>query len=311
MTGPSDGFDPIMHGRPRFSGDRGDLPAAALAALVFGLVFTVSPAAAHGPLHEQIESLTLRIEADPRDATLYVKRGRLHGHHRDWEQALADYDRAGRLDPAVEGLSLARGRTLLDAGRHEEAKAELDRFLASHPRHAAARAYRARACRALGENRAAAEDYARAIAAEEEAGAAPPELYLERARALAAEGAVTREEALRVLDEGLARRGPVPALQLYAIDLEVAGRRYDEALARVAAAAALSPRPESWWARRGRILEAALRPEEARIAYEKALADLSSRSGERGPTAAAARHEREVRSALARLPRLQAAEAEP
>ncbi len=291
--------------------DRGGLRAAALAALVFGLAVAPPPAAAHGPLHEQIESLTRRIATDPGDATLYLKRGRLHGHHGDWEKALADYDRAERLDPAVEGLTLARGRTLLDAGRHEEAKAELDRFLVSHPQHAAARVVRARACRALGQNRAAAEDYARAIAAEEEASAAPPELYLERARALAAEGAATREEALRVLDEGLARRGPVPALELYAIDLELAGGRYDSALARVDDAAARSSRSGSWWVRRGQILEEALRPGEARIAYEKALADLASRSAERGLSAAAARLESEVRSALSRLRRPPSAEAEP
>lgn len=287
------------------------LTAALLAALACCLWLTPPPVAAHGPLHEQIDGLTRRIQADPRQAALYLRRGRLHTYHGDWEAALADYDRAAQLDPALEELGLARGRTLLGAGRHHEAKAELDRFLASHTNHAEALVTRARVCRALGLHRAAAEDYAHAIAVEEGAGAAAPEHYLERARALAAEGAAASEEALRALDEGLGRLGPIPALQLYAIDLEVAHGRYDAALARIDHAAARSPRPESWWARRAEILERAGRPGEALTAYEQALVELVSRPAERRRAAASAQLENQVRSALDRLRGSERAEIKP
>lgn len=280
---------------------KGHVPATLLAAMASTLFLTPLPAAAHGSLHEQIDELTIRIQVDPRQAALYLRRGRLHSHHGDWQAALADYDRAAKLEPALEELDLARGRTLLDAGRYQEAKSALDRFLARHPRRAEGLVLRARVCRALGFHRSAAVDYAHAIAVTGGSGAGAPELYLERARSLAGEGAAGREEALRALDEGLGKLGPIPGLQLYAIDLELAHGRPDAALARIDDAAAQSPRPESWWARRADILERTGRPGEALVDYERALAELVSRSAERHRTAASAQLEDQVRSAVDRL----------
>ena len=179
-----------------------------------------------------------------------------------------------------------------------------------HPRDAEAWATRALASRALGLYRAAAEDFTRAITAEEEVGRTSPEHYLERARALASEGGEAVGEALRGLDEGLGRLGPIPALQLYAIDLEVVRRGYDAALARLDAVMAQSPPSGPWLARRGEVLERAGRPSDARVAYEQALADLAS-PGRKRRTGASAQLESQVRAALERLQRQEQAEAEP
>src|SRR2546429_3108060 len=51
-----------------------------------------------------------------------------------------------------------------------------------------------------------------------------------RDRALAAEGGDHLDEALRGLDEGIKRLGPIVTLEFYAIDLELAHKRYDSAL---------------------------------------------------------------------------------
>ena len=51
-----------------------------------------------------------------------------------------------------------------------------------------------------------------------------------RDRALAAESGDHLDEALRGLDEGIKRLGPIVTLELYAIDLELAHKRYDSAL---------------------------------------------------------------------------------
>jgi len=55
-------------------------------------------------------------------------------------------------------------------------------------------------------------------------------LEVGRDRALAAEGGDHLDEALRGLDEGIKRLGPIVTLELYAIDLELAHKRYDSAL---------------------------------------------------------------------------------
>ena len=257
-------------------------------------------AAAHGAIDEQITTLASQIEEDPQNAALYLKRGELHSYHRDWDAAMADYDRAAQLDPTLAGVDLARGKTLLHAGSPTRAKSALDRFLAKHPEHAGALATRARVLVILGQRLAAAADYTRAIAAAERLDRPNPEYYLERARALAAEGGGHVAQALHGLDEGVSRLGPIVALQLFAIEIELAGKRYNAALARLETLAAQSPRKEAWLAHRGDILKQAGRATEARLAYEQALAAIESLPARHRSIGATAKLEAEIRAALAR-----------
>ena len=257
-------------------------------------------AAAHGAIDEQITALTNRIKEDPQNAVLYLKRGELHRYHLDLDAAMADYERAARLDPTLAGVDLARGKTLLQAGSFSQANSALDRFLAKHPAHAEALATRARVLVVLGQRLAAAADYTRAIAAAESHGRPNLDYYLERARALAAEGGAHAAEALRGLDEGVRRLGPIIPLQLFAIELELAGQRYDAALARLDSLAAQSPRKEAWLAHRGDILAQAGRAVQARLAYERALAAIESLPARHRTTEATAKLEAQIRAALAR-----------
>ena len=112
------------------------------------------------------------------------------------------------------------------------------------------------------------KDYTRAINLASEA---QPELYLERAQALSDEGTNYFTEAVKGLEEGMKRMGPLITLQLYAIDLEAKQKSYDAALARLDRVAAASPRKETWLARKGEILQLAGRPEQAADAFQAAL----------------------------------------
>jgi predicted negative regulator of RcsB-dependent stress response len=82
--------------------------------------------------------------------------------------------------------------------------------------------------------------------------------------------------ALKGLDDGIKRLGPLVTLQLFAIDAELKQSNFDGALARVDQVAARSPRKETWLARRGEILRQAGRPAEAKRAYSDALAALKT-----------------------------------
>lgn len=262
--------------------------------------YPTPPAIAHGPIQEQIATLTNQIEEDPQNAALYLKRGELHSHHREWDAAMADYERAAQLDPGLDGVDLARGKTLLQAAQFSQAKSALDRFLANHPDHPEALTTRARVLVKLGQNTAAVEDYTRAITQWERLGRPNPEFYFERARTLATEGGAPLDEALRGLDEGIKRLGPLVTLQLEAISLELAHKRYDAALARLETIAAQSLRKERWVARRGEILEQAGRAAEARLAYEQALAAIESIPARHRATEATVKLEARIRAALAR-----------
>ena len=228
---------------------------------------------AHGELDEQIAAVTKRIEKDPRNAALHLKRGQLHRMHREWDAAMADLDQAAMLDPDLSVTDLARGRTLLEANWPIFAKLTLDRFLAKQPTHSDGLVTRARVLVKLKQPVAAAEDFARAIANRSEP---EPYLFIERAQALASAGDDRLEEALRGLDEGVKKLGPLVTLQLPAIELELKGKRYEAALARLETIAAQSPRQETWLTRRAEILAQAGRLTEARAARIAALAAIDS-----------------------------------
>jgi predicted Zn-dependent protease len=264
----------------------------ALAVLALALA-TAAPA--HGPVQEQIDAVTAQIAQAPADPQLYLRRGELHRVHEDWDAALADYDRAAALAPADDIVDFLRGRALLEAGRPVPAKAALDRYLARHPDHTEALVTRARARRALGQLRAAAADYTRAI---DRLARPDPDYYLERARIEVA-GRDFRN-ALAGLDAGLARLGPVPSLQLYAIEIELKLGRVDAALARLDRMAAQSARKETWLARRGEILMQAGRRKEARRAYEASLAAIEALPAGARHTRAIVELEGQVRGALER-----------
>src|SRR6266516_1284100 len=240
-------------------------------------IFTCSllPArvSAHGDLDEQIAAVTKRIEKDPRNAALHLKRGQLHRMHREWDAAMADLDQAAMLDPDLSVTDLARGRTLLEANWPIFAKLTLDRFLAKQPTHSDGLITRARVLVKLKQPVAAAEDFARAIANRSEP---EPYLFIERAQALASAGDDRLEGALRGLDEGVKKLGPLVTLQLPAIELELKGKRYEAALARLETIAAQSPRQETWLTRRAEILAQAGRLTEARAARIAALAAIDS-----------------------------------
>jgi tetratricopeptide (TPR) repeat protein len=274
-------------------------------------VLAAGPAVAHGPLDEQITALTERIERDPYDAKLYLRRGELLGEHGEPEAALADFDRADRLDPGLSAAAHARGTLLFRVGRLAEAKLALDRFLAVQPDNPDALSTRARAHAGLGRPGNAVADYTSAIRARQKRADAVPDDYLERARLLAGWGSEHTLEALRGLDEGIAQLGPLVSLELCAIDLELAAGRRDAALARLAVVAAQSPRKEQWLVRQAEILEEAGRSVEARLAYEQAAGALEVLPSRHRRTRATLELERRVQEALARVQADKTKEASP
>jgi tetratricopeptide (TPR) repeat protein len=222
----------------------------------------------HGDMHGQIVETTKLIEKEPRNANLYIKRSDLYRAHGDFDNAYADLEQASLLDRRMEVLPLARGRLFYEANWPQSAKNALDQFLASHTNHVEGHALRARCLSKLGRRLDAVKDYTRAI---DMASEPQPELYLERAQTLSDEGTNYFPEAVKGLEEGMKKMGPLITLQLYAIDLEAKQKNYDAALARLDKVAAASPRKETWLARKGEILQLAGRPEQATDAFQAAL----------------------------------------
>jgi tetratricopeptide (TPR) repeat protein len=251
--------------------------------------------AAHGDIPEQIAGLTARIRRDRRNATLYLKRGELYRVHRKWDAAGADYDRAARLDPTMASVDLCRGLALSQSGRNDAARAALERFVARKPENAEGHAALARVLARLGQSKPAADHFTRAI---ERSVPPRPEYFLERARALASGTVSDLDAALRGLDRGIEILGPLVSLQIPAIEMELARNNADGALARLQTILTQAEQKEAWLVRRGEILDAAGRCEEAREAFAAALEALERTPAPARGSASAGIHEARLRAAI-------------
>ncbi len=222
----------------------------------------------HGDVHERITLLTAEIGRTPTNASLFFQRAELYRMDQDFTNALADLDKALKLDPTLVRAEFCRGRVQFEANRPQEALRSLNRYLSGKPRDVEAFTTRARVLASLGSHKAATEDYTTAIGI----STAGPELFIERAEAWRAMGKT--DEAIRSLDEGIRKMGPLVTLQLPAIDLEVAAKRYDAAIARIDAVSARLQRKETWLFRRAEILRQAGRETAAKANYRDALAAI-------------------------------------
>ena len=274
----------------------------ALLTALFAIAACLAPGgrvvSAHDGLAERIAALSAQIAQSPSSPSLLVKRAELYRENRQWSEALADLDRAERIDSTIAIVNLVRAHVHLERKNWPAAADAATRFISRQPDHADARIVRGRAYAQLGRRPAAAADFTAALAARPQ-----PDLYIERAKVLQGPGRDALEQALRSLDEGLARLGPIVTLELEAIDLELRLNRHDAALARLDAITARAPRKDSWLARRGVILERAGRPDEARAAYGAALDSLTSQSERIQQTRASVTLADELRADIERLAR--------
>lgn len=264
--------------------------------LLAGGLSVGSQAWAHGDLHGQILDATKEIEKSPRDPGLYLKRAELERNHRQWDAAQADIAQAEALTNRWPILHLVRARLFLDAEWFTSAKVSAGHFLVHEPNNAEAFSIRGRARAKLGEHLAAALDFSRAIT---NTSRPAPELYIERAQALTAEGGEHLAAALKGLEEGMAALGPLITLQSLAIDVELRQNRVDAALSRIDRVMAQFPRKETWLARRGEILQQAGRSKEAAEAFQSALSALDALPPGRRNVPAMVELEKRLRASLA------------
>ena len=264
------------------------------------LVCLLSPVVllAHADIQVRLAELTQQIASTPNDPALYLQRAELHRRHQDWEATLADYRQVERLAPSrSEELEFYRGQMWLEAGQPGKARALLDRYLAMHPDHVQALVVRGHAAVELGEPVMAARFLSAAIQHSEQP---TPELYLERAQVLVSAGPKYVDQALRGIDEGLIRLGPVIKLIQYAIDLEQERGHYTAALARFETLPPQMRGHPKWITRRGEILAAAGRVKEARTTYAKALSAIQELPPRRQRVKAVVNLEAEIRQRLGR-----------
>ena len=250
-----------------------------IAVVTLGLLQATLPqASAHGALHQQLIEVSAQLAEHPEDFDLLLRRGELQRLHGSWTESRADFEKARTLRPNDLEPVFRLGRQELDAENPGGAAQWLGRMLEKKPHHIEAALLMGRAQAKLGRNEAAVESFSTAIHWSRQPR---PEWFLERSKAILATGhkpndGDTLKRATASLDEGLELIGPVPTLQLAAIELDLRAGLVDAALKRLDTIRAFSERKETWWFRRGLILEEAGRPREALQAFEATLAAIES-----------------------------------
>jgi tetratricopeptide (TPR) repeat protein len=249
-----------------------------LAAVVFALVAAPSSVRAHGDLHDQIASLSEQMKTVPQGsvklAVLYLHRGELYRLHGELAAAESDFDFVAQFDPErreekLRDLDLARGRLYLDWGKPTEAKQALDLYVSRHGDDPEGLIALAQTLVKLGWGIEAVAHLDRAIAKHPQP---EPDHFLGRAEILEKLGKRHLARAVRGLDEGIRRIGPVVTLETKAIDLELRLSRWRSALGRVDRMLASQQRKDLWLARKAEILELAGQPRKAAAARAQALA---------------------------------------
>lgn len=174
-------------------------------------------AVAHGDLHDRIIALSFQLATNQTAPELWLRRADLHRQHGDFAAARYDLAHAASLRPGWPAVSLQRARLAFDEQDFTGCVAAAGTCLQREPANADALVLRARAHVRLQELEPAIADYT-AVLAETNLSLSLPDLYRERAQAQAASRHWA--DAVRGLDEGIARLGLTPALVLPAIEYE-------------------------------------------------------------------------------------------
>ena len=242
-----------------------------LALFVGALAFT-RHAQAHGETELRIAAVTAALNSGSTNAAeLYLQRGELHREHQQWDLAEADYQSAAHAGAEAEKIEVCRGWLLTDSGQLEVAENKFTEVLNRFSKDGDAFIGRARVEAKLGKNDAAIADFERGTALQSKP---TPEDILTLARLHAQ--AERTDKALKTLDAGIIKVGPLLALETYALDLELRSTNAVAALARVDTIVEHAPRKELWLAKRGEILLQAHRLPEAQQSFIAALRAIDS-----------------------------------
>jgi len=184
-------------------------------------------ASAHPGASATIEHYSHEIEDDPKNQRLYILRGIAYSNDALYDEALADLKQAEKLgDPVLASCDL--GVLHYRKGELDAALGYFDRYLERYPARGRGYCleYRARARRDSGDHAGSIRDFRRVIELEPRPN---PGHYISVATMLTESGESGIDEALAILDAGIAKLGLNPQLQHHAIELELTSQRPDRA----------------------------------------------------------------------------------
>ena len=223
---------------------------------------------AHGNLHKEIEVLSLKIQATPKNVALWLERASLSRQHSDFDGALRDLTHARTLDSCAAEYDFLFGRVYARARFHKSAILHLNRFLLENPEDPEALLTRAKSLFITQDVAGACLDYDKAIGLLENP---TPGQLLEQAHAHALNPDTGAKTAINRLEAAMARIGRIPTLQEAALQYEVQSENYAAALKRINELIHEAPRQERWLIQKGQVLLRADRQGEAQKCFQQVI----------------------------------------
>lgn len=232
----------------------------------------LSLARAHGPFHEQIQTLTVELQRRPAEVPLLARRCDIQRAHALWPEAMADLVQLERLSPADPTNGLRRGVILLGLGKAEEALPHLERWVREHPDGLDERVAMAQASMAVRQWSNAVREFSVVLASPSESRV---QLFLDRAQCQQQAGD-SPTNILKGLDDGITRIGPSPQLLRQAAEVELGRGAVEAAVARIGVLAERSARKERWLYEQGELFRRGGRLDDARRCYSNAIVALEA-----------------------------------
>lgn len=234
---------------------------------------------AHPDASENIQELDKQLVANPLNVSLHVAKASVLRGIEEFGEASKALDVAEKLDPTSPEVALGRAQLLLATGNERGARMMADAIVKAHPRFPNGWEFLASLQQKAGERDGAIDSLRKHLAFAERFHA---DDFTGCASLLESRGKPgDKEDAVRMLDEGIAKLGCMTGLHIMAANLETSLGRYNAALSHYdVLAARFRPRPE-WAVARAEILLQANRPKDAAAAYDAAVAMLDALPADR------------------------------
>ncbi len=242
-------------------------------AFIYGLLAIISlapkPLLAHGPVHELINEVSKKIEADPQNARLYLERGEYYRLDHDFDAAYSDLLFAERLDPNLHiDVSFHLAKLFSEHRYPQSGLGYINEFLTVYPQHIKGLITRAGIYKQLGQDSLSVLDFATAL---DYAKEPRPYHFLEIAQATLRTDSTDFEGAKYWLAKGESVLGFNIVLRSYSIEIDRLAQDWPEALAKVDDIIDRLPRHEKWLLYKAELLEEAGQIPAAIKTYEATL----------------------------------------
>ena len=210
--------------------------------------------------------LAQAVSINPTVARTYCTLGMAQHETKQFEDAVASFDRALALKPSLVDAHINRAAALTELKRLDEALANCDAAVGLNPGAVEAYVNRGVIFRQLERYDAALADYARAI------GLQPTNHRLHDGRARTLQSMKRLDDALAAYDQLIKLKPDLHTAYINRGLVLAELGRFEEALAAYEAATALNPRDPTPYANCGEVLRQLNRHEDAVASYDRALA---------------------------------------